>query len=54
MRGLAARLEGEFPGIGERLESSAVAIDGDIVPGAWLEMLEPGSEVHFLPPISGG
>ncbi len=54
MRGLRRRLEEEFPGIGEQLQSAAVAIDGDIVPGAWLEMLEPDSEVHFLPPLSGG
>ena len=36
------------------MASAAVAIDGDVVPGALLERLEPDSEVHFLPAISGG
>lgn len=54
MRELGARLEEAFPGIGVQLRSAAVAIDGDVVPGAWLERLEPDSEIHFLPAISGG
>ena len=54
MRALARSLEEHFPGIGVQLKSAAVAIDGDIVPSAWLETLEPDSEVHFLPAISGG
>ena len=54
VRELFARLEDRFPGIGEQLASAAVAIDGDIVPDAWLERLEPDTEIHFLPAISGG
>ncbi len=54
MRELATRLEEAFPGLGARLASAAVAIDGDVVPGAWLERLEPQSEIHFLPALSGG
>ena len=54
MRELASRLEERYPGIGVQLRSAAVVIDGDIVPGAWLERLEPDSEIHFLPALSGG
>lgn len=54
MRELGRKLEAAFPGIGEQLKSAAVAIDGDVVPGAWLEALEPDSEIHFLPALSGG
>ena len=54
MRELGRKLEEAFPGIGEQLKSAAVAIDGDVVPGAWLEGLEPDSEIHFLPALSGG
>lgn len=54
MRELRAKLEEAFPGIGLQLKSAAVAIDGDVVPGAWLERLAPDSEIHFLPAISGG
>ena len=54
VRQLLARLEDRFPGMGEQLASAAIAIDGDVVPGAFLERLEPDSEIHFLPAISGG
>ena len=54
VRQLLARLEERFPGVGEQLASAAIAIDGDVVPGAFLERLEPDSEIHFLPAISGG
>ncbi len=54
MRELGTELEKAFPGIRRPLQSAAVVIDGDIVPGAWLEKLAPDSEIHFLPAISGG
>lgn len=54
MRELGAKLEEAFPGIGVQLKSAAVAIDGDVAPGAWLEALEPDSEIHFLPALGGG
>ena len=54
VRELFSQLESRFPGIREQLASAAVAIDGDVVPGALLARLDPDSEVHFLPAISGG
>jgi molybdopterin synthase sulfur carrier subunit len=54
MRALAARLEEDYPGIGVQLRAASVAIDGDIIPGAWMETLEPDSEIHFLPALGGG
>ncbi len=54
-RELVAALEARFPGLREPLESGmAVAIDGEIVEEPLLEPIRPGSEVHFLPRISGG
>lgn len=35
-------------------EGLAVAIDGQIYQDAWLEEIEPKSEVHLLPQIAGG
>jgi sulfur carrier protein ThiS len=32
----------------------AVAIDGEIYQNAFLEKVEPNSEVAFMPPIEGG
>jgi molybdopterin synthase sulfur carrier subunit len=55
LRELIARLDERFPGIRERLgEAVAVAIDGEIIQDPYLEPIEPESEVHFLPAISGG
>ncbi len=47
-------LEERFPGLGKHRASLAVAIDGEIINDPLLEEVEPDSEVHFLPPISGG
>jgi molybdopterin converting factor small subunit len=48
-------LEREHPGLGARLRNgSAVSIDGDIVQDPLLEPVDEDSEIHFLPPISGG
>ncbi len=55
MRQLYEALDARWPGVGTRLrEESAVAIDGEIIQEPLLERLEPGSEVHFLPPLAGG
>ncbi len=55
VRDLFHALEARFPELKERLESGiAVAIDGEIINDPLLEPIEPDSEVHFLPPISGG
>lgn len=55
VRELIAALDARFPGMGERLRDGvAVAIDGEIIQDALLERIEPESEVHFVPSISGG
>jgi molybdopterin converting factor small subunit len=54
-------LEARFPGLGAALAEGdhvrpglAVALDGEIVAG-WLSLhLGQDSEVHFVPPVSGG
>lgn len=48
-------LEVRFPGLAGRLEEGiAVAIDGEIVNDPLLEPVRADSEIHFLPPVSGG
>jgi molybdopterin converting factor small subunit len=54
-------LEHQFPGVrarlcdGERLRPSiAVAVGADLAPLGLLQPVPPGSEIHFLPAISGG
>ena len=55
VRDLVRALEGRFPGFAERLgERFSVAIDGEIVGDPMLTAVEPNSEVHFLPVMSGG
>ena len=55
VRQLIAALDARFPGIGAKLrDDTAIAIDGEIINEPLLERIEPDSEVHFLPPISGG
>ncbi len=55
VRDLIDALDRRFPGIGERLRSgTAIAIDGEIITDPLLEPIPPGSEIHFLPSISGG
>lgn len=55
MRGLIDALDARFPGIGATLRnSSAIAIDGEIIGEPELEPIPPNAEVHFLPSISGG
>lgn len=53
-RQLALKLEERWPGIAQQLEQFAVAIDGHIFQEAFLEPLQPGSEVYFMPKIEGG
>ncbi len=55
IRQLLHALEERFPGLRERIESGlAVAIDGEIINDPLLEEVASDSEIHFLPPISGG
>ena len=51
---LVAELENLWPGLAEKLERTAVAIDGQIYQDAWLEPIEVSSEVFFLQRIEGG
>jgi molybdopterin converting factor small subunit len=55
VRGAVAALEARFPGFTDALGTRfAVAIDGEILQDAWHEPLPAGSELHFLPALSGG
>ena len=55
LRELIATLDSRFPGIGDAIRSGlAVAIDGASIQDGFLEELGPESEIHFVPPISGG
>ena len=61
VRTIVNNLDLKFPGIKSRLveghkikPSISVAVDGNITPMGLLEDVEPDSEVHFLPAISGG
>jgi hypothetical protein len=51
---LIAKLEQRFPGIGPLLESSAVAINGEIVNDAAYEPVPPGAEIYFVVKAAGG
>jgi hypothetical protein len=51
---LIARLEAKFPGIGPILESSAVAINGEIVNDAAYEAVPAGAEIYFVVKAAGG
>jgi molybdopterin converting factor small subunit len=51
---LMGTLAARFPALRDLLEQSAVAIDGQIYHQARYEPLQPESEVHLLPAISGG
>lgn len=54
VRQLVRALDALFPGIGKKLEASAIAIDGQIIATPLLEAIKPDSEVCFLPAIRGG
>ena len=44
-----------FPKLADALEKNvAVSIDGEIIQEPLLEEVSAESEVHFLPPLSGG
>jgi molybdopterin converting factor small subunit len=51
---LIVALAARFPALRDRLEQSAVAIDGQIYHNARYELLRSDSEVHLLPAVSGG
>ena len=61
VRQVIAGLEERFPGIGQWLTEEgrikpnlAVAIDGETSSMGLLTKVQPNSEVHFIPAISGG
>jgi hypothetical protein len=51
---LIAKLDAKFPGIGPVLESSAVAINGEIVNDAAYEPVPAGAEIYFVVKAAGG
>lgn len=53
-RSLVRALNEKWPGIDDVLSKTAVAIDGQIYQDAWLEPIEPNSEVFFMQRIEGG
>ena len=53
-RQLVKALNEKWPGIDEVLMKTAVAIDGQIYQDAFLEPIQPGSEVFFMQRIEGG
>ena len=56
VRSLIKELDNRYPGLGTQISDGtlSVAIDGDIYQDAFLEELQPDSEVAFLPKIGGG
>ncbi len=55
IRSLINKLNQQFPGTGEKLQSNfCVAIDGEIFSDPLLETINPDSEIYFLPAIEGG
>ena len=55
VKGVLLALEARFPGFGAELgENVAVAIDGEVFQDPLYEPVGAGSEVHFLPALSGG
>ena len=53
-RDLVKELQERWPNLTEKLERTAVAIDGQIYQDAFIEPLEPHSEVYFMARIEGG
>ena len=52
---LVAALEDRFPEVKQAgLQKMAVAINGEVIPNADYERLQPDSEIYFLAAISGG
>lgn len=53
-RDLVKELELRWPELAAMLERTAVAIDGQIYQDAFLEEIQPESEVFFMARIEGG
>jgi hypothetical protein len=51
---LIRKLDARFPGLGPLLESSAVAINGEVVNDAAYEPIPEGAELYFVVKAAGG
>ena len=53
---LIRQLDEKYPGLGSEINNGAlsISIDGDIYQDAFIEDLQPDSEITFLPKIGGG
>ena len=51
---LKQSLARRFPGLGEQLDTMAVAIDGEIYNDADYRDLRADTEIHFVPRMVGG
>ena len=48
-------LEAKFPGLGTAIDQTmSIALDGVILPDAFLEKVDEDSEIFILPKIGGG
>ena len=49
-------IDEKYPGLGSEINNRAlsISIDGDIYQDAFIEDLQPDSEITFLPKIGGG
>ena len=55
IRQLIRALGERYPALAPHLDGGyAIAIDGEIFQDAWLVLIKPDSEVHFIPAIRGG
>ena len=57
VRELVRQLDELYPSLNAHLvetSSTAVAIDGEIIPDPWLEALTETSEVYLVRPLAGG
>lgn len=57
VRELVRQLSALYPSLDAHLvetSSTAVAIDGEIIPDPWLEELTDTSEVYLVRPLAGG
>ena len=53
-RDLLIELKARWPELSDMLDRTAVAIDGQIYQDAFLEAIQPDSEVFFMSRIEGG
>ncbi|MEE2776097.1 MAG: MoaD/ThiS family protein [Acidobacteriota bacterium] len=54
VRKLISKLDELYPGIGEHLEGTAVAINGEVIADPIYETVPEAAEVHFVPAPVGG